>query len=243
MSEPKSYQSMYDAATIDRIWIMLGPSAGLSRQQFESDLKSAAWVYRGRREGLVRPRQPTASVRHRKLTSLAKRIGDARAALPDVVEGQQEYEALRSAALDLARTDPNAGPPGMNPTRFVASPEWQHLGSKFVDLWSIDEAFEVALRNLDWLAMVAAHTAGRAEAEKGPSGSRPDEAAHDFAVSLATLFARATGTAPRPPTYDPISETLRGAFFEFAAEAFLPVDGRGREAVAALLRRAVFANP
>lgn len=245
MSDREYAWHEYDDEVMRRIWATLGPCESLQREQFISDLQSAAWFYRGRleaAEGKAPP--PAASIKQRKFETAARAIRKVRSLLPKGPLDFRDYEELRAAAQDLVTTRYGIFPPNCEPLRALLPllPEQTKEDQSAIEIWPTDEAYLSALKSLDWLAAVADHAANLAEQEKGPTGNRPNEPAHDFVWALATLYERATETKPRPPTYDPIEGVWKGAFLDFAVEAFHPIDPRSREAIASLLKRALFAK-
>ena len=99
----------------------------------------------------------------------------------------------------------------------------------FLALGTVQEEIE----SLGWAASVADKAASLARRDKQQAGgARPNKALHDLMQQLALLFKNATGSAPKPPTYDPIEGEIAASSWNLCGPSFRsssPID-QGRRA-------------
>lgn len=240
--DPFGEPGPYTDAVLDELWRLFGePSQGITRLEFDKRIQAAAWWYRSSSSRFREtPFEPSPSERERALIRLSERIRALCDALPSGASVSWEYEALFGAATELA--DPRHGvyPPNAEP-RMVTIPGDANIPESQIPIWPVDDSLLAVVQSLRWLIAVSDRAAILAKQDKKESGgSRVDEAAHRFAAVLKSLFEMVPGRRATAPIYDSYTEETRGEFFLFANLAFSQIDGRAPEAIAALLRRALF---
>ena len=185
-------------------------------------------------------RAPAASVAERKWNGLAKKLGDAIAALQEMHSSPIVFSDWKDAAEDIADHRHKNPPPHIGSSEIVYAPMPGGTDTSQIRYWDIDAAFTENFKSLDWFLSVTKRAEMRATQDKKPEGG-PDRDSRDYDAiqNLAGVFKKATGGDADLPGYNPQEKKRTGWFLNFVEAVIQPLDGRNRGALASLIRRAL----